>query len=211
MAKGVYIGVNNVARNVKKENIGINNVARNVESGYIGIGNVAKRFFGTNKLYLYKNGDECTSISGGWALQTNTFYQTKYGGKNTSTKEADHLSIKLARTNTESASYIGGFATKATVNCGQYKKVCIEYTITDANTSAYYYGVLGVSTTANADLGINGYPEPYIRKSNTIVTQKSILELDVSSITDNRYIYVFGHVISSYASITFNVYKVWLE
>lgn len=45
MAKGQYIGVNNVARKVTKQYIGVNNVARKVTKGYIGVNNVARQCF----------------------------------------------------------------------------------------------------------------------------------------------------------------------
>ena len=45
MAKGQYIGVNNVARKVKQQYIGVDNVARKVKWGYIGVDNVARECF----------------------------------------------------------------------------------------------------------------------------------------------------------------------
>lgn len=45
MAKGMYIGVNNVARKVKQIYIGVGGVARKVKKAYIGVGGVARLFF----------------------------------------------------------------------------------------------------------------------------------------------------------------------
>ena len=45
MSKKWYVGVNNVAREVKHPYIGVNNVARKVKSGYVGAGGVARQFF----------------------------------------------------------------------------------------------------------------------------------------------------------------------
>ena len=45
MAKAQYIGVNGVARKVKKDYIGVGGVARKVKSGYIGVDGVARKFF----------------------------------------------------------------------------------------------------------------------------------------------------------------------
>lgn len=45
MAKGSYIGINNVARQIKRSYIGINNVAREIRGGYVGIDNVAREIF----------------------------------------------------------------------------------------------------------------------------------------------------------------------
>ena len=41
MAKGAYIGVNNVARKIKKGYIGVNGVARKIKKAYIGINSIA--------------------------------------------------------------------------------------------------------------------------------------------------------------------------
>lgn len=45
MAKGAYIGVNNIARKIKKQYIGVNNVARKIKKVYIGVNNVARLFW----------------------------------------------------------------------------------------------------------------------------------------------------------------------
>jgi len=47
MAKGAYIGVGGVARNVKKNYIGIGGVARNVTKAYLGVDGVARQYFGS--------------------------------------------------------------------------------------------------------------------------------------------------------------------
>lgn len=45
MAKAIYNGVDNVARQVKKPYIGVENVSRKVTNGYIGVDNVARECF----------------------------------------------------------------------------------------------------------------------------------------------------------------------
>lgn len=47
MAKGIYIGVNSLARKVKKAYFGVNNVARKIKKIYIGVGGVAKLVYGS--------------------------------------------------------------------------------------------------------------------------------------------------------------------
>ena len=42
MAKGLYIGVDNKARKVKKIYIGVNGVAREVKAAYVGVDNLAR-------------------------------------------------------------------------------------------------------------------------------------------------------------------------
>ena len=45
MAKGAYIGVNNVARKINNGYIGVDNTARKIKKGYIGVSGVARQFF----------------------------------------------------------------------------------------------------------------------------------------------------------------------
>lgn len=53
MAKGAYIGVNNIARKIKKGYIGVNNVARKIKKAYIGIGGVARPCWSGGELSYY--------------------------------------------------------------------------------------------------------------------------------------------------------------
>lgn len=46
MAKGAYIGVDGIARKIKKGYIGVDDVARKIKKAYIGIGGVARPFWG---------------------------------------------------------------------------------------------------------------------------------------------------------------------
>ena len=46
MSRGAYIGIDNVARRIRKGYIGIDNVARKITKGYIGVDNVARDIFG---------------------------------------------------------------------------------------------------------------------------------------------------------------------
>lgn len=53
MAKGAYIGVNGVARKVKKMYVGVGGVARRVKKAYIGVGGVARPFWAGGELSYY--------------------------------------------------------------------------------------------------------------------------------------------------------------
>lgn len=58
MAKGMYIGVDDKARKVKKMYIGTDNVARKIKKGYVGVANVARVFWSAmvEKLNIYHDG-----------------------------------------------------------------------------------------------------------------------------------------------------------
>lgn len=53
MAKGAYIGVDGVARKIKKGYIGVDGVARKIKKAYIGIGGVARPFWAGGKVTYY--------------------------------------------------------------------------------------------------------------------------------------------------------------
>ena len=53
MAKGAYIGVNNVARKIKKGYIGVNGLARRIKKAYIGVGGVARPCWSSGELEYY--------------------------------------------------------------------------------------------------------------------------------------------------------------
>ena len=45
MAKKMYVGVSDIARNITKAYVGINNVARKIIKGYVGVNGVAQQFY----------------------------------------------------------------------------------------------------------------------------------------------------------------------
>ena len=67
MAKGAYIGVNGVARKIKKGYIGVNGVARKIKKAYIGVNGVARLFWSDEEL-AYRG--TTTPLSGSEAIST---------------------------------------------------------------------------------------------------------------------------------------------
>ena len=53
MPKGAYVGVNNVARKIKKGYVGVDGVARKIKKAYIGIGGVARPCWSGGELVYY--------------------------------------------------------------------------------------------------------------------------------------------------------------
>lgn len=62
MAKSAYIGVDGIARKVKKMYVGVDGKARKVKKGYVGVGGAARPFFlsGGETLVYY---GKATSLS----------------------------------------------------------------------------------------------------------------------------------------------------
>lgn len=162
------------------------------------------------KRWLYRSGEEYDDVTGGWILNTNSFY-AKYGTNN-STKENDHLSVALAKDKIAGsyASYIGGFATSGLISRGERTKMYVEYSVShyNANGNNDCYVVFGYG---NPDIGAEGYGGKIFQASGTSVTGNLTAELDISSATEDAHVYCLGHLIAYNASVTINIYKVWLE
>jgi len=92
MAKKIYVGVNNIARNVSKMYVGVNGVARKIKKGYVGVNGVARlflkalvsgfRFYSSSVVSLsYQIGwldDYCHFGDKDWYIYTNSSYPATY-------------------------------------------------------------------------------------------------------------------------------------
>ena len=77
MAKGAYIGINNVAKKIKGGYIGIDGVARKITKAYVGVGGVARpcwggggelTYYGTVKALSTARSKIAATSVGGYAL-----------------------------------------------------------------------------------------------------------------------------------------------
>jgi hypothetical protein len=141
-----------------------------------------------DKWYLYKSGDERTSITGGWLN-----YYNKGVSKNT-----DSISI-TAVTGTESRYRI---RTNSTINLAPYKTMYIE--CTHGNSGTYNNGGVIVSTSS----GKGSYPEEggdaVIVAPKTNAT-KVIYSVDIENLSGNYYIFV-----TSGYQASFTMYRLWV-
>ena len=90
MARKIYVGVNNVAKEVSDVYVGVNGTARRVIKGYVGVNDVAEKFYDfTEKTILPRTWTASTSTSwtgqnshGTWEIQGSTVpydgYELKY-------------------------------------------------------------------------------------------------------------------------------------
>lgn len=73
MPKGAYIGINNVARKIRKGYVGVNGLARRIRKAYIGIGGVARPCWSGGTLTYYGQ------ISGGMEFTRSDYAGTHVG------------------------------------------------------------------------------------------------------------------------------------
>lgn len=122
MAKRMYVGVDNIARNVNKAYIGVNNIAKKVKKAYVGVGGKARLFYSyvpfeptyydnsLTFLYRHSKGGAVTNLNGDKIIIINNYYST---GDGQSPAEIININrVKTALTSGNGFSYMGFAASK---------------------------------------------------------------------------------------------------
>lgn len=142
------------------------------------------------KKYLYNKGDQCTSITGGWATRYDPGYTTL-------TIKSDCLSFKSANGN-----YTGGLSTNKAVDFSGYSRLYVE---TDTTTSQI--GVTTNPTVRNDQLN-NGYGINVLtdESGDTKLPNGHILKtINIEDINTSAYVCILVYV------KTVNVYEVYIR
>ena len=138
--------------------------------------------------YLYKNGDECISLTGGWDTSGYTWGTTALQG---ATKKSDSMVIQGIYN-----SYRGGIGTVGKVNLSAYSTLkAVGYT--DSNSISAVY----VLTTKNAATGQVTYAN--------FSTSETEISVDLQSVQGDYYIAIVCD--SESGTKTATVKKIWLE
>ncbi len=112
MSKTAYVGIEGLARKVKKMYVGVEGVARKIKKGYIGVNGVAKEFFGSSgTLVVHPTVALNANSSNGYVVSASTensnsyaawrafnkSYGDRYGwvSKTRSTDGSPYIQIKL--------------------------------------------------------------------------------------------------------------------
>ena len=118
MAKGAYIGVDNVARKLKKGYIGVDNVARKIIKAYIGIGGVARPcwrggYYGTITPMNVAHTARSATTVGNYALfaggNSGTTYETTVDTYDQSLTHTTPTALSVGRTDF-AATTVGNYA-----------------------------------------------------------------------------------------------------
>lgn len=138
--------------------------------------------------YLYKNGDECISLTGGWDTSGYTWGTTAFQG---ATKKSDSMVIQGIYD-----SYRGGIGTVGKVNLSAYSTLkAVGYA--DSNSISTVY----VLTTKNAETGQVTYAN--------FSTSETEISVDLQSVQGDYYIAIVCDSESGTKTVT--VKKIWLE
>lgn len=140
------------------------------------------------RIYLYKQGDECTNITGGWVGVQSQLGNSTYP-KGTTTKNADNLYLAV---NNQSS----GFVTKNTIDVTKYKT--LKAVITSSGT---IYGAINL---------IQGtFYTDYTCHISNPTGQNAELSLDISAMSGEYKIHAGIWLYGGSASLT--IHKIWLE
>lgn len=159
MSKSAFVGVDNIARKVKKMYVGVDGIARKVKKGYIGVNGVARLFFSGEKKLVYvgtatalRNDaylNAATSVGNymlvgsGWGSSTPNLSGVDAYDKNLTRTAVTDLSLGrnnvAATSNGKHALFAGGSSGTATAkkNVDIYDADLIRTTGTNLNTSSF--------------------------------------------------------------------------
>lgn len=138
-------------------------------------------------LYLYKSGDECTDITGGWNV--------RYGREGTAL--TPNMLIK------PTAGYGELISTTNKIDVSKYSKLSFEFTYTQGTHNPKGLEVGLASSVANPEA------QKYVASVNcgtSTVTNKTIKTLDISAVEGLYHI-----AARSYYSGDGVIYEIWLE
>jgi len=183
-----YIGVNNKARQVKKMYIGVNGIAREVKKAYVGVNGVARLIYSAepDRHYLYNEGDECTSLTGGW-----TYYP-----QNGWVKGSNDLYI----TGKTGAGYY--LATQNNIDYTGFSKIIVEY-------SAKF-------TSYNTYLRLERMVDQYTPSSSSFILKQHECDGDFTGEITSSYYLTNGYKLGISAQLgvatdVVRIKKIWLE
>ena len=156
--------------------------------------------YDNGKLWLYKDGDECTNITGGW----DDLLLRNQGGTITRTRTNGALSV-TANINVLYPTS-GGFATKNIINLQEYNKLYFMYSHsrnTENYTSHHILGTIKDKSTNNNEQTDKFSARITAKKGDNIIDY-----IDISNISSSAIAFVTGH---NQTNSNITVYRVWLE
>lgn len=156
----------------------------------------------SNRVYLYKEGDECISLTGGW-----TGTGSSVSGWS-STPKAPEVAKKAASmlASLTNGSYCGALSTLNMVNTERYKKVCIDISAKISNAYASIAFWLGNNTSLENGENLKSIATTADGNASTTLS-RIILAVPIDGL--NGEYYPGFKFTSGYGEI--NLYAFWLE
>lgn len=206
----IYPEVDKLSVKTQSAYVEVRKTARKILKMYIGVNGKAKLFYGANNdlvtdiTYLYNEGDECTSITGGWKIldETNT-------DKISYSKNSNCLEIKCTSVSADVPVMAGGFITVE--QCMPFMKsykIGIKYSfICDSvNDPNFYFTIV---TGNGTELGTHIMADS---SSAEIINTVYMTFNDDYSIMQLLVDLYWGASIDGYfPNTTLRIYKIWYE
>lgn len=155
---------------------------------------------GPEVLYLYKAGDECTEITGGWTV-------TMSGNDSIAQKKSNGIRMKIY-----SYPSAAGVITNESVRVSGFSKLCIEFTSSNyiSDNNDIIFGHFGLNNVKNAV----SYPQSSIvvgtNKWVSRETGTHISAVNVSNVSGLYY--VMGQLSGGYYDgLEVLIHNIWLE
>lgn len=161
----------------------------------------------TEKLYLYKDGDECIDITGGIEILFK-WEVANYGNESFGTKYSNYIRLE-ANGVTSQESGIGAY-TANKIDLTEYSRLCFEYL---SENFAHSYGVM---FSASSDKPTSCYKGDnkvaYVFETKDPTNKITTLTIDISRITGSYYISGVARASgATTCNADLNIYKIWLE
>ncbi len=145
------------------------------------------------KLWLYRDGDQCEEVTGGWEIK-------QYGTSNGSLTLND-TSMKLYGGTSQSTPI--GLKNTSLINIGDYSKICVDIDYsTSGSTDNFTFGI-----TKSYTFGSSGIDDQFEKINQYQPGNQSgsiTLECNITGAT-NRFITIYCYKLTAY------IKRVWLE
>ena len=191
--------------------------------------NLRRRLMGNSTdtpdvLYLYKEGDECVDVTGGWYTPETRLWaggSTPYeiiNSRDTNTtviteKRTDHLHISIQSTS-QNVIACQFFSTTKPIKTKSYSHLSITCKITTAASTKRVQATLDDVVDGRTVVSHAGYTTVKYFLNNLIVTSTAIQTVSQAFSTDENLKVALGRATYTSASTgntTIEIYKVWLS
>ena len=167
----------------------------------------ALNFNSGGKTYLYKNGDECTGITGGWDKTFSYSGYSIYQG----TKQSKSLLLPTFSGNESvyRGYYIG---TNNIINLSGYSRINVKCKLTQSGNNPQKIINIGISPDNALGEGqqyaVNLNPMPYVTYDDEIIFS---LGLSKNQSYQSGYIIIYDVLYYKVNSLGLEIYEVWLD
>lgn len=159
------------------------------------------------KLYLYKDGDECVDVTGGIEILFK-WEVANYGNNSFGNKYSNYIRLEANGVNNQESG-IGAYTVNK-IDLTEYSKLCFEY-LSENFTHSY-----GVVFSASNDKPTSCYKGDnkvaYVFENKNPTNKITTLTIDISQITGSYYISGVARASgATTCNADLNIYKIWLE